>query len=139
MARRESFKGNQKNRNKKISKEDRRLIYTKKKSKKEYNTKVIARDGLISLIDTRVDVTGRVKYINRKDSSKPVLLINVVIEGVQYDHIWVNFNKEDMKKLKFCRGWVNIHFTGVVYEYVKRNDRQLGIKYGLKDVELIKE
>jgi hypothetical protein len=51
---RSGFKGNQKNRNKKINKEDRRLIFTKKKSKRGYDVKTIARDTL-------EDLQGKVK------------------------------------------------------------------------------
>lgn len=139
MARRESFKGNNKNRNKKISKEDRRLMHTKKKSKKGYDVKTIARDTLEGLRHQEVFVEATLQYMDRKNPLKPVLVTDAIIDGIHYDHLWIEFNILDRRKLKLCNLGTTILFTGVVHQYTKKNDRQVGIKYGIKSVELVKE
>ena len=138
MARRESFKGNKKNRNKKISKEDRRLIHTKKKSKRGYDVKTIARDTLEGLRGAEVVVEATLKYMDRKSPLKPVLVTDVIIDGIHYDHLWIEFGILDRRKLKLCVPVTTILFTGVVHQYSRKNDRQVGLKYGVKSVNLVK-
>lgn len=139
MARRECFKGNQKNRNKKISKDDRRLIFTKKKNKRGYDVKTIARDTLEDLSGEEVFVEATLRYMDRRNPFKPVLVTDVIIDGIHYDHLWITFNILDRRKLKLCTAGTTILFTGVVHRYAKKHDRQVGIKYGVKSVELVKE
>jgi len=134
-----SFKGNQKNRNKKISKEDRRLIHTKKRSKREYDVQPMARTTLKDVEGKTVKVEGVLKYFKSNDPMQHALITDVEIDGIKYDHIWVRFSIEDRKKLKLCSKGTTIIFTGVVYRYTKRHDRQVGIKYGVREVKLVRE
>ena len=137
--RRAQFKGNQKNRNKKISKEERRLKHIKKQDRKSYDVKVVARDTLSDLDGQEVEIEGKLCYFNRTDSNKPSLVRDLYIDGIYYDHLWIIFNIKDRKKLRLCNKETTIIFTGVVYRYTKKNDRQVGVKYGVRSVELIKE
>ena len=139
MGKGDVFKGNQKNRNKKLGKEDRRLIHTKKRNKKEYHVKTIARGTLEYWEGKEVKVRGTLRFLNMKDPLAAALVDNVYIEGIYYDHLWVNFSVEDRRKLKLCKRGDEIFFSGVVHNYVKRNDRQINIKYGVKYVKLVKE
>ena len=137
--RRSKFQGNMKNRNKKISKEDRRLKHTKKRSKKSYDINVVARGTLEELDGKEVQVEGKLAYFDRTSLNKPALVKDVYIDGIYYDHIWINFSVHDRKKLRLCHPESTIVFTGVVYRYTKKNDRQIGVKYGVRSVELVKE
>lgn len=136
---RNGFKGNQKNRNKKISKDDRRLIFTKKKSKRGYDVKTIARDTLEELRGAEVVVEATLKYMDRKNPFKPILVTDVIIDSIHYDHLWIDFGILDRRKLKLCSPGTTILFTGVVHQYTKKHDRQVGLKYGVKSVNLVKE
>lgn len=134
-----SFKGKSKNRNKKLSEEDRRVMYTKKKSKREFDEKVIAREELQDYLGKEVNVKGKLVFINKKNPLSSVLVDEVVIDGIDIDHLWVEFNIEDRRELKELPRGSTIEFTGVVHKYVKRNDRQIGLKYGVKFPKLIKD
>jgi hypothetical protein len=131
-----SFKGKTKNKNKKLSKEKRRLKYTKKRSTKEYHTSIVARKGISRFLGDRVDISAEVAFIGK---DKPTLLEHVYINDEYVDHIWVEFSNEDLQKLQYCYKQCRILLTGEVNEYIKRNDRHLGIKYGIINPKLLKE
>ncbi len=133
------FKGNQKNRNKKLNKEDRRLMHTKKRSKKKFDVKVVARNTLESYAGDKVTIKGRLLFLDRKDHTKATLVGDVIIDGIRYDHIWVKFTLVDKKKLRLCEKGCVILFSGTVYRYSKRSDRQVSVKYGIRQPELVKE
>ena len=93
------FKGKSKNRNKKLSEEDRRVMYTKKKSKREFDEKVIAREELQDYLGKEVNVKGKLVFINKKNPLSSVLVDEVVIDGIGIDHLWVEFNIEGIINL----------------------------------------
>lgn len=139
MRKGKSFKGSSKNRNKKLAKEDRRLIYTKKKSKREFAEKVVAREELQDYLGEDVEATGILAFINTRSPLSPVLVKDIGINGIHIDHMWIHFSLEDRRILKELPKTSLITFKGVVHEYVKRNDRQLGLKYGIKQPSLIED
>lgn len=134
-----SFKGRSKCRNKVIDKVDRKVIYTKKKSKRQYNEKETARVKLKELKKLRVHGNGKLMVFNRKNPLAPCLLHHVLVGGKYIDHVWVKFSIEERRKLKFCKKGDRIHFTAEIHEYYKRYDREIEIKFGLNHIELIKE
>lgn len=139
MGKGKSFNGKSKNRNKAISKIERRLIHTKKESAKQFNRKETARQNLKELKDQRVEGNGRLVVFKRNDPMAPCLLQNIIIGGKFIDHAWVKIPVEERKKLKFCNKNDRIHFTAEIHEYYKRYDREVEIKLGLEKLLLVKE
>lgn len=134
-----SFNGKSKNRNKKLTKEKRKIKYIKKTSRKEYDVKVVAREGISKYEGQEVKVSAELVCINQKGLENMALLEHVYVEDEYCDHMWVTFSKEDLRKLELCYKSCRILFTGVVQMYIKRKDRQIGIKYGVADTKLLKE
>lgn len=133
------FNGKSKNRNKSIDKIERKVMYTKKKSGRQYSRKETARAKLKELKDVRVMGNGRLVVFNRRDPLAPCLLQHVLVGGKYIDHVWVKFPIEERRKLKFCKKGDRIHFTAEIHEYYKRYDREVEIKFGLNHIELVKE
>lgn len=132
------FNGKSKCRNKTVDKQDRRLIYTKKKSKKGFNRIETARTNLKEIKNVRVAGNGKLVVFNRRDPLAPCLLQHVLVGGKYIDHVWVKFPLDERRKLKFCKKGDRVHFTAVIHEYYKRYDREVEIKYGLNNMELAK-
>jgi hypothetical protein len=135
----EGFKGNQKNRNKKINPEERRIKHIKKQSRKEFKETTIAREHLEDLCGQKVEGHATLVVFNKKEPFAPSLLEDVYVDGEYIDHVWVTFPIKDRKKLKMCKQGTEVHFSAVVNEYFKRHDRELKKKYGLENINLIQE
>jgi len=134
-----AFRGHSKNRNKALDKEERRLKHIKKVSAKQFNTTETTRANIKELKKDRVEVNGRLVVFKKNDPFAPCLLQNLFIGKKFVDHVWIIFPISERRKLKFAELGSRIHFTARVTQYQKRRDRDVQIKYGLNDVQLIKE
>lgn len=133
------FNGSSRNRNKSIDRETRRRIYTGKKSKKQFCKEEGTRKKLKDVKDSRVAGNGKLVVFKRNDPFAPCLLQHVLVGGKYIDHVWVKFSIEERRKLKLCKRGDRIHFTAEIHKYKKRRDREIEVKYGLSNIELIKE
>ena len=128
-----------KNNNKSWNKDRRYKAFCGKKSKKQYNHEVVARDDLSKYQKQMVEINAEmvIRKSNESDPTKPVLLQHVYVNGDVYvDHIWVKISAKDRRKLKFWSDKYRVLMTGYVHEYGYKNDREIKLKYGLTHVKL---
>lgn len=140
MGKGKGFNGSSKCRNKRVDKEDRRVKYTKTKfTGKVFNRKETARKNLKKLKRVRVEGNGKLVVFKSNDPFAPCLLQHVLVGGKYIDHVWVKFPLEERKKLKLATIGERVHFSAEIHEYYKRYDREVEIKFGLSNIELVKE
>lgn len=132
-----SFNGGKKNRNKILTREERKLKYTKKISKKSYDVNIVDRENLECKHKKTVSVSAELKVFIHKDPLAPSLLEHVYVDNEYVDHVWVKFPVKERKKLKYAYKGCRILFTATVIKYSKVKDRQIDEKYGLIDIKLL--
>ena len=82
-----------------------------------------------------VAFSGEVKVLYKNQTvDKPILLENVVVNGVYIDHLWVTLHRDDIPKTKFSGRGTRRYFTGEVFRYIS----QRNTKFGIRNVRLVK-
>lgn len=106
-------------------------------NRKEKRSKKIYKIEMESKEDKLVKFSGVIEVMYKNCSNKPVLLTDVVVDGnVWVDHVWVELNLEDRKKLLLGKPGTRVYMEGVVGLYVSRRTSMIE-KYGLKNVKLV--
>ena len=127
-------KSRQKNR---IKKRNHKYQYSKEAQAKKLDIQIAKHRECISHLNMETVVAAGTLMRISRDSTKPVMLTDVRVNGEYLDHLWIKLNIIERRKLRLCPWGTRIYFTGLVHSYSNHyNDHMAKLKYGITDVKL---